>query len=69
MSFNIIASGRAGICESPMAGQGATMSRHFGECLSGENSGLRLRHIQVLIAAMSRVFLAGLALIIMARTS
>jgi glucose uptake protein len=45
MSFNIIASGRAGFAISYGLGQGATMVRHVGECLSGENSApLRRAH-------------------------
>src|SRR5579863_2489772 len=69
MSFNIIASGRAGFAISYGLGQGATMVaavwgvfiwREFRAAPSGTSK---------LIAAMFACFLAGLVLIIIARTS
>lgn len=69
MSFNIIASGRAGFAISYGLGQGATMVAAvwgvfiWREFRTAPSSASRL------IAAMFGCFLAGLALIIIARTS
>jgi len=69
MSFNIIASGRAGFAISYGLGQGATMVAAFwGVFIWKEFRGAPAGTTK-LIAAMFACFLAGLALIIVARLS
>jgi glucose uptake protein len=69
MSFNIIASGRAGFAISYGLGQGATMvAAVWGVFIWREFRSAPARAAK-LIAAMFVCFLAGLALIIIARTS
>jgi len=69
MSFNIIASGRAGFAISYGLGQGATMvAAVWGVFIWREFRAAPAR-ASTLIAAMFGCFLVGLALIIIARTS
>jgi glucose uptake protein len=69
MSFNIIASGRAGFAISYGLGQGATMVAAFWGVFIWREFRTAPSGTSKLIAAMFACFLAGLALIIMARTS
>jgi glucose uptake protein len=68
MSLNIIASGRAGFAISYGLGQGATMiAALWGVFVWKEFRGAR-RGVPGLLAAMFLCFIAGLALIVLART-
>src|SRR6266403_2165730 len=69
MSFNIIASGRAGFAISYGLGQGATMVAAFWGVFIWREFRTAPSGTSKLIAAMFACFLVGLALIIMARTS
>jgi len=69
MSFNIIASGRAGFAISYGLGQGATMVAAFWGVFIWREFRTAPSGTSKLIAAMFACFLLGLALIIMARTS
>ena len=69
MSFNIIASGRAGFAISYGLGQGATMVAAFWGVFIWREFRAAPSSTSKLIAAMFACFLAGLALIIIARTS
>ena len=69
MSFNIIASGRAGFAISYGLGQGATMVAAFWGVFIWREFRTAPSGTAKLIAAMFACFLVGLALIIMARTS
>jgi glucose uptake protein len=69
MSFNIIASGRAGFAISYGLGQGATMVAAFWGVFIWKEFRTAPAGTSRLIAAMFGCFLAGLALIIAARTS
>jgi glucose uptake protein len=69
MSFNIIASGRAGFAISYGLGQGATMVAAFWGVFIWREFRTAPPGTSKLIAAMFACFLVGLALIIMARTS
>jgi len=69
MSFNIIASGRAGFAISYGLGQGATMVAAFWGVFIWREFRTAPSGTSKLIAAMFGCFLAGLALIIMARMS
>jgi glucose uptake protein len=69
MSFNIIASGRAGFAISYGLGQGATMIAAFWGVFIWKEFRTAPAGTSKLIAAMMGCFLAGLALIILARTS
>jgi glucose uptake protein len=69
MSFNIIASGRAGFAISYGLGQGATMVAAFWGVFIWREFRTAPSGTSQLIAAMFACFLLGLALIIMARTS
>ena len=67
MSFNIIASGRAGFAISYGLGQGATMVAAFWGVFIWKEFRTAPAGTSKLIAAMFACFLAGLALIILAR--
>jgi glucose uptake protein len=69
MSFNIIASGRAGFAISYGLGQGATMVAAFWGVFIWKEFRTAPAGTSKLIAAMFGCFLVGLALIIMARMS
>jgi glucose uptake protein len=69
MSFNIIASGRAGFAISYGLGQGATMVAAVWGVFIWREFRRAPSSASKLIAAMFGCFLAGLALIIIARTS
>jgi glucose uptake protein len=69
MSFNIIASGRAGFAISYGLGQGATMVAAVWGVFIWREFRTAPSSASKLIAAMFGCFLAGLALIIIARTS
>jgi glucose uptake protein len=69
MSFNIIASGRAGFAISYGLGQGATMVAAFWGVFIWREFRAAPSGTSKLIVSMFACFLAGLALIIMARTS
>lgn len=69
MSFNIIASGRAGFAISYGLGQGATMVAAFWGVFIWKEFRTAPAGTTKLIAAMFGCFLAGLALIILARMS
>jgi glucose uptake protein len=69
MSFNIIASGRAGFAISYGLGQGATMVAAFWGVFIWREFRTAPSGTAKLIAAMFACFLAGLGLIIMARIS
>jgi len=69
MSFNIIASGRAGFANSCGLGQGATMVAAFWGVFIWREFRTAPSGTSKLIAAMFAWFMVGLALIIMARTS
>ena len=69
MSLNIIASGRAGFAISYGLGQGATMVAAFWGVFIWKEFRTAPAGTTKLIAAMFGCFLAGLALIILARTS
>jgi glucose uptake protein len=69
MSFNIIASGRAGFAISYGLGQGATMIAAFWGVFIWKEFRDAPDGTSRLIAAMFGCFLVGLALIILARTS
>jgi glucose uptake protein len=69
MSFNIIASGRAGFAISYGLGQGATMVAAFWGVFIWREFRMAPSGTAKLIAAMFACFLVGLALIIMARTT
>jgi glucose uptake protein len=69
MSFNIIASGRAGFAISYGLGQGATMVAAFWGVFIWKEFRAAPPGTSKLIAAMFACFLAGLALIIVARMS
>jgi glucose uptake protein len=69
MSFNIIASGRAGFAISYGLGQGATMVAAFWGVFIWREFRTAPSGTSKLIAAMFACFLLGLALIIMARTA
>lgn len=68
MSFSIIASGRAGFAISYGLGQGATMIAAFWGVFIWKEFRTAPAGTSKLIAAMFGCFLAGLALIILART-
>jgi glucose uptake protein len=68
MSFNIIASGRAGFAISYGLGQGATMIAAFWGVFIWKEFRSAPAGTSRLIAAMFVCFLTGLALIIVART-
>jgi glucose uptake protein len=68
MSLNLIASGRAGFAISYGLGQGATMVAAFWGVFIWKEFRSAPRGTSGLIAAMFACFLAGLALIVMART-
>jgi glucose uptake protein len=67
MSFNIIASGRAGFAISYGLGQGATMVAAFWGVFIWKEFRAAPKETNRLIAAMFGCFLVGLALIILAR--
>jgi len=69
MSFNIIASGRAGFAISYGLGQGATMVAAFWGVFIWKEFRAAPAGTSKLIAAMFGCFLLGLSLIIVARTS
>lgn len=69
MSFNIIASGRAGFAISYGLGQGATMVAAFWGVFVWKEFRSAPAGTNRLIAAMFGSFLVGLALVILARTS
>lgn len=69
MSFNIIASGRAGFAISYGLGQGATMVAAFWGVFVWKEFRAAPAGTSKLITAMFACFLLGLALIILARTS
>ena len=69
MSFNIIASGRAGFAISYGLGQGATMVAAFWGVFIWREFRTAPSGTSKVIAAMFGSFLAGLALIILARSS
>jgi glucose uptake protein len=69
MSFNIIASGRAGFAISYGLGQGATMIAAFWGVFIWKEFRDAPPGTSKLIAAMFGCFLVGLALIILARLS
>jgi len=69
MSFNIIASGRAGFAISYGLGQGATMIAAFWGVFIWKEFRMAPAGTTKLIASMFACFLVGLALIIMARLS
>jgi glucose uptake protein len=69
MSFNIIASGRAGFAISYGLGQGATMVAAFWGVFIWKEFRSAPKGTSTLIAAMFGCFLVGLVLIIIARTS
>jgi glucose uptake protein len=69
MSFNIIASGRAGFAISYGLGQGATMVAAFWGVFIWREFRTAPSGTSKLIVSMFACFLVGLALIIMARTS
>jgi glucose uptake protein len=68
MSLNLIASGRAGFAISYGLGQGATMVAAFWGVFIWKEFRSAPKGTTGLIAAMFACFLAGLALIVMART-
>jgi glucose uptake protein len=68
MSLNLIASGRAGFAISYGLGQGATMVAAFWGVFIWREFRSAPKGTSGLIAAMFACFLAGLALIVMART-
>lgn len=69
MSLNLIASGRAGFAISYGLGQGATMvAALWGVFVWREFRGAR-QGVTALLAAMFLCFIAGLGLIILARTT
>jgi glucose uptake protein len=67
MSFNIIASGRAGFAISYGLGQGATMVAAFWGVFIWKEFRTAPAGTSKLIGAMFACFLAGIALIIFAR--
>jgi glucose uptake protein len=69
MSFNIVASGRAGFAVSYGLGQGATMVAAFWGVFVWKEFHNAPVGTPWLIAAMFVCFLAGLTLIVVARTS
>jgi glucose uptake protein len=69
MAFNVIASGRAGFAISYGLGQGATMIAAFWGVFVWREFRGAPAGTSKLIAAMFACFLAGLALIVIARTS
>jgi len=69
MSFNIVASGRAGFAISYGLGQGATMVAAFWGVFIWREFRTAPAGTSKLIAAMFACFLVGLGLIILARTS
>jgi glucose uptake protein len=69
MSFNIIASGRAGFAISYGLGQGATMVAAFWGVFIWREFRTAPSGTSKLIVSMFACFLVGLVLIIMARTS
>lgn len=68
MSFNLIASGRAGFAISYGLGQGATMIAAFWGVFIWKEFRAAPPGTPILLAAMFGSFLAGLALIVIART-
>jgi glucose uptake protein len=68
MSFNLIASGRAGFAISYGLGQGATMIAAFWGVFIWKEFRTAPRGTSALLAAMFLSFLTGLALIVLART-
>ncbi len=68
MSFNLIASGRAGFAISYGLGQGATMIAAFWGVFIWKEFREAPRGTSKLLAAMFGCFLSGLALIVLART-
>jgi glucose uptake protein len=68
MSFNLIASGRAGFAISYGLGQGATMVAAFWGVFIWKEFRSAPRGTAALLAAMFLSFLTGLALIVLART-
>jgi glucose uptake protein len=68
MSFNLIASGRAGFAISYGLGQGATMIAAFWGVFIWKEFRTAPPGTATLLAAMFASFLAGLALIVLART-
>lgn len=68
MSFNLIASGRAGFVISYSLGQGATMIAAFWGVFIWKEFRHAPRGTAKLLAAMFGCFLGGLALIVLART-
>jgi glucose uptake protein len=68
MSFNLIASGRAGFAISYALGQGATMIAAFWGVFIWKEFRMSPPGTSALLAAMFASFLAGLTLIVLART-
>jgi glucose uptake protein len=68
MSFNLIASGRAGFAISYGLGQGATMVAAFWGVFVWQEFRSAPRGTAALLAAMFLSFLTGLALIVLARS-
>jgi glucose uptake protein len=68
MSFNLIASGRAGFAISYGLGQGATMIAAFWGVFIWKEFRTAPPGTSALLAAMFASFLTGLALIVLART-
>ena len=67
MSFNLIASGRAGFAISYALGQGATMIAAFWGVFIWKEFRMSPPGTSALLAAMFASFLAGLTLIVLAR--